>query len=264
MNRFALKVYYRGENFFGSQVQPDKRTVEGEFIASLQNADIDFNEFRAAGRTDKGVSALGNVFTITTDSSLIKPRILNTFLPEDIKVWATKKTPLDFNPRHASERIYKYVLQDEKYDLKQMKKACTQFKGERSFHNFSLKDNRNPLRKINQINVEKKRGMLVMTFSGESFLWQMVRRIVTVLKQAGAGETTFKEINTLLQPETNQPIPPSEPNNLILWDVKYDFEFNEERYSKKHLQNKLASEMKKLKVKETLSNELINRITNTP
>src|SRR5438309_11911652 len=63
--RVALKIAYDGRAFFGHQRQPDRRTVEGECITALRSAKImrDPTEafFRSASRTDRGVSAVGNV-----------------------------------------------------------------------------------------------------------------------------------------------------------------------------------------------------------
>src|SRR5438552_18238208 len=63
--RVALKIAYDGQRFFGHQRQPDRRTVEGECLAALRSAKIlrDPREsfFRSASRTDRGVSAVGNV-----------------------------------------------------------------------------------------------------------------------------------------------------------------------------------------------------------
>src|SRR5207247_4191378 len=68
--RVALKTAYDGRAFFGSQRQPDRRTVEGECLVALKAAKIlkDSQEsfFRSASRTDRGVSAVGNVIAFNT------------------------------------------------------------------------------------------------------------------------------------------------------------------------------------------------------
>ncbi len=69
--RWAIKVYYDGRNFFGSQRQPDKPTVEGELLKSFEALKIDVKGFVGACRTDRGVSALGNVFALSSNSSII-------------------------------------------------------------------------------------------------------------------------------------------------------------------------------------------------
>ncbi|MFQ5801090.1 MAG: tRNA pseudouridine(38-40) synthase TruA [Candidatus Hydrothermarchaeales archaeon] len=255
--RYALKVYYDGIGFSGSQRQPEKRTVEGEFLAALERLGIDHKGFKTAGRTDKGVSALGNVFALSTYSKLIKPRILNSVLPKDIKVLAAQEVEGGFNPRHAKERRYRYFLLNEGYDLATMKKAAKVFIGQRSFHNFSSTDYRSPIRKINYIDVEKKDEALVLTFSGESFLWQMVRRIVTALKMAGRGELSIQELESYFDPDHRKKVPPSNAENLVLWDVRYNFPFKHEEYSLKKLKKELKEMWAKHKTKAAICSEVL-------
>jgi tRNA pseudouridine38-40 synthase len=245
--RYALKVFYDGEGFFGSQIQQEKRTVEGEFKKALVKLKIKYREFSSAGRTDKGVSALSNVFALTTDSNLIKPRVINSYLPDDIRITASCKVKSTFNPRHAQERIYKYFLLDEGYNLTALREAATSFKGTKSFHNFSHTDRRSPIRRINFINVEKRGEMLILTISGESFLWQMVRRIITALKMAGKGEISKSDLMRYFEPEFERKIKPSIANSLVLWEVRYDFDFKEDAYSVKRLSKEIGKRIERLK-----------------
>ncbi|MDK2795451.1 MAG: tRNA pseudouridine38-40 synthase, partial [Archaeoglobaceae archaeon] len=113
--RYAIKIAYFGDNFFGSQFQPDRRTVAGEILKALKSFGID-SRLSFAGRTDTGVHALGQVVAFNTESK-ITPRMLNSELPEDITAWALAEVPEDFNPRKASSRVYSYVFYDEGYDL---------------------------------------------------------------------------------------------------------------------------------------------------
>jgi tRNA pseudouridine38-40 synthase len=252
LRSYVLKIFYRGEGFSGSQRQPDERTVEGEFINALDSLRIDFSDFKAAGRTDRGVSALGNVFALTTDSELISPRIINSELPGDIRVLAAQRVATAFNPRHALERVYKYFLADVGYDTGEMKRAAMEFVGEKSFHNFSQADDRNTIRKIKKIDIEKQGDVIVLTISGESFLWQMVRRMTTALKMAGRGEISATDLRELLNIETEKNIPPSAPENLVLWDVRYDFEFDYEDYSRKRLESELKKMLLEFRIQEAI------------
>jgi tRNA pseudouridine38-40 synthase len=258
--RYALRISYRGEGFSGSQRQPDERTVEGEFLNALGSLKIDFSDFKAAGRTDRGVSALGNVFAITTDSGLIEPRIANSALPGDIRVLAAQQVALDFNPRHAVERVYKHFLADVGYDTGEMKQAAMEFIGEKSFHNFSQADDRNPVRRINGIAIEKKGEVLVLTISGESFLWQMVRRMTTALKMAGRGEISAADLRDLLNRQTEKKISPSAPENLVLWDTRYSFNFNPEEYSRTLIEAILKDRLEQINIQKAISTEALNEI----
>jgi|Deesub1362A_J573_1020465.scaffolds.fasta_scaffold00016_101 tRNA pseudouridine38-40 synthase len=229
--RYALKVYYDGKSFFGSQIQPGVRTVEGELIEGFEKLGIVASNFQRAGRTDKGVSALGNVFAVTTNIK-ISPRMLNSVISRNIRVYGIREVSDDFNPRNeALERVYKYFLYDEGYDLELLKKGIKVFEGIHSFHNFCVSDKRNPIRRINKADINKEGEFFVVTLSGKSFLWQMVRRIMTALKKVGNGEITLENLKMYFNPEINKKIPPSGPEGLILWDIRYPFEFNYEKYS---------------------------------
>ncbi len=255
--RFALRIYYDGRGFRGSQRQHAARTVEGEFLKALSSLDIDYTGFKAAGRTDKGVSALGNVFAFSTSSKLIKPRILNSALPSDIRVLAVKKVESDFNPRHALERLYKYFLLDEGFNLDEMRRAASAFAGTHSFHNFSATDYRSPVRTVRRVDVERVEDILVLAFTGKSFLWQMVRRMVTAMKLAGSGMLSISALDQRLKPDVHMKVPPSAPENLALMSVKYDFEFTGERYSNKRLEAGLEERLREIKVEEAALQEII-------
>jgi len=258
--RWALKVCYVGGGFSGSQRQPDLRTVEGKFLTAFDKLDIEYSDFRAAGRTDRGVSALGAVFALTADSQLIKPRILNSWLPLDIRVTAVQKVEFEFNPRHALERVYKYFLADEDYDLDSMQRASEVFIGEHSFHNFSVADARNPIRRINSVEIEKKEGVFILTFAGESFLWQMVRRMTTALKMVGCSEISAAELGELLYAETEKKIAPAPPENLVLWDVRYDFKFNPENYTQRLIESVLKKSLAQINSQKVIYTEALKEV----
>ncbi|MDI6654416.1 MAG: tRNA pseudouridine(38-40) synthase TruA [Candidatus Hydrothermarchaeota archaeon] len=258
--RHALKVYYDGSNFAGSQVQPNQRTVEGELLNAFKKLGARVEKFQSAGRTDKGVSAFGNVFAVTTDFKL-KARALNNFLPGDIRVLAVREVPEDFNPRYeAIKRIYKYFLFDDGYDIKKIRQTAKLFEGEHSFHNFCILEDKNPVRKINKIAIKKSGGFLVLTFYGESFLWQMARRIVTALKMAGRSEISIEELKKYFEPACKNKFKPSEPEQLILWDVKYNFDFEHEDYSLRKFLSEIFEKQKELKTKVAMGEGMLRNL----
>lgn len=254
--RQALKVYYDGKNFFGSQRQPDKRTVEGELLKVLRKLKIGVKDFKCACRTERGVSALGNVFASTCDLKPI-PGAINSKLPRDIRVLAAREVDDKFNPRYrALGRTYKYFLYDEGYSISRIKKAAKAFKGEHSFHNFAILEGRNPIRNIRDIEVKKANSFFIFTILGESFLWQMIRRMASVFKMAGDGQMTLGDIERLLSLEYQNKIPPSPPENLVLWAVEYPFEFEHEGYSAKKLRKDILKRQMEAK-REALISELL-------
>src|SRR5437868_5375273 len=88
-----LMVAYDGGAYAGWQVQPDKPTVQGTFEATWRQLTQETIRVTAAGRTDAGVHAWGQVVGLATESRLSNDdlhRALNALLPEDIAVLAVK------------------------------------------------------------------------------------------------------------------------------------------------------------------------------
>src|SRR3989442_9200831 len=101
--RVAIKIAYDGRAYFGHQRQPDRRTVEGECLAALRASKIlrdpKASFFRSASRTDRGVSAIGNV--IAFDSALRGEAVVGAFndRAQGGWAWAYREVPLGFHPR---------------------------------------------------------------------------------------------------------------------------------------------------------------------
>jgi len=259
--RLALKVYYDGRGFHGSQIQPDRRTVEGELLKALNKLGAEVRNFQGAARTDRGVSALGNVYAFDTEKSLL-PRAVNSFLPADIRVIAALEVHAGFNPRYdARLKVYKYFLHDEGYDLGKMRRAAKLFEGVHSFHNFCrLERDRSPVRRLKKIIIEKQGDVVVLTFAGESFLWQMVRRLVTALRRAGKEEVSLEELRESLEVSCSRKFPPSPLEALVLWEVRYDFEFQVEDYSRKKLRREIHGRLIKSRVRAAMEDAVYREL----
>ena len=237
----ALKLWYDGSGFFGFQRQPSLRTVESELFSALETIGVNPKTYRAAGRTDRGVSALGMVvrFDVQGDFRIGE---LNAALPEDVKGWAFTRAPFKFKPRYPKERIYRYVL-PRLSRKKEVEQACGLLKGEHSFHNFSKFDKskeRDPIRKITGISLIRRDNYDVIELRGESFLWQMVRRIVTALTLLDNGRLSLQEFEDLLNPDLVTHLEPMPAEGLILMDIIYeDLEFEEDKKWKGYIDSYL-------------------------
>src|SRR5213079_34930 len=107
-------IQYVGRDFAGWQIQRSDRTVQGEFEAILQRLTGERILTHAAGRTDAGVHALGQVVSFRIPSPWEATellRALNSLLPSDIWVARTGRVPEGFHARkHAEARVYRYVV----------------------------------------------------------------------------------------------------------------------------------------------------------
>jgi tRNA pseudouridine38-40 synthase len=236
--RVVIKFAYDGRKFHGYARQPNLKTVEGELIKSLVKygfiEDTKESFFRSASRTDKNVSALGNVVAFNTDSS--KKRILDDLFNEfsSILFYGIKNVVADFNPRHAKLRHYRYYLPVANLDIEKIISTSACFTGEHNFSNFArLESFKDPVRTIDNIIFALEDDFLIVDFYAQTFLWHQIRRIVSVLIKVGNGKLEKEQIIVALDnPDKKVDFGLASAEPLVLSDIVYDFDFE---YDKKIL-----------------------------
>lgn len=247
----ALKIAYIGTDFYGFQRQPGLVTVEGEILSALKAIGLITETlkcgFGIAGRTDRGVHALGNVISFLTEEEIHINQI-NDALPQDIRVLSQTRVPLRFKTRYAKSRHYRYLLinhgmnNGEDLNLERMIEASEIFIGTHNFQNFSKRSERNPVRTIDEVEILKDTNSISIDVVGESFLWNMVRKMVSVLLSVGREDLKPNDIYEYFKPQKSVPIKPMPPEGLILMDVCYEgIKFREDQYAK----NKFISALRK-------------------
>src|SRR5690606_39581274 len=112
VRRIKLTLHYDGASYYGWQLQPRVRTVQGELEAALSRLANRPVTVIGAGRTDRGVHATGQVAAATVPgkwTAAALRRSLNAILPEDVWVAAAEPVPESFHPRYdAVARAYVY------------------------------------------------------------------------------------------------------------------------------------------------------------
>jgi len=226
--RVALKFAYDGTKFFGFQRQPDKVTVEGTLVRALEKVGAITSSrgcgYRSSSRTDRGVSALGNIVSFTTqfDKDDLCPA-LNSEM-EDIWAYSAIEVPASFNPRAARERWYRYFLPRAKQDIGLMREIAKSYIGVHDFSGHARKDKRNPMREIRSIEIAEEGIFYVVDFRAESFLWNMVRRIVWMLNEGSSGRIPVASTG----PEPREKpirIGLARPEYLVLMDIDCGIDF---------------------------------------
>src|SRR5213593_2531247 len=135
-----MKIAYDGTAFHGQARQPGLRTVEGEAIHALVRArairDVRTARFESASRTDRGVSALGNV--VAFDTGLSPLAVVRAFNAKSrgVRAWAACAVAEDFRASRARERWYRYLLSAD-HDSGILNAALDAFRGEHDFRNFT-------------------------------------------------------------------------------------------------------------------------------
>ena len=114
MHYFKLTIAYDGTDFHGWQIQLNKPTIQGEIVNVLRRITQENVQLHAAGRTDAGVHALGQVASFRTQSALSAgefQRALNALLSPTIRIVAAEEVGPDFNARWSARgKIYRYRL----------------------------------------------------------------------------------------------------------------------------------------------------------
>lgn len=114
MARYQLTLAYDGTEFFGSQRQAKRRTVQGELEKALSKLGWNGRSILLSGRTDTGVHATGQVAAVDikwSHAEVDLARALNAKLPADLSVRIARLVQDDFHPRFdAISRKYQYRL----------------------------------------------------------------------------------------------------------------------------------------------------------
>ena len=255
--RYALKFGYNGRNFSGYARQPGLKTVEGEIINALKKTTIISDEkdanLKTASRTDKGVSACGNVMALNT--KFRKSEILQAMNANLKKIWfyGIAEVPIAFNPRHARLRWYRYHIFDESIDRISLEETANIFLGKHDFSNYAkLEEGKDPIRSLDAIEITQEKGFITVDFKAQNFLWHMVRRIVKAMIRAAEEKLSLDDIKEALETRQKADFGVAQPDPLILMDVKYDFEFNIDYTRLRDLETKLENNLRGLLIDQII------------
>ena len=208
--RIALGLEYDGSRFSGFERQPARRTVQGEVEEALTRIAATPVRVVCAGRTDAGVHASAQV--VHFDTSAARPnhawvRGTNTYLPADVAVLWARSVGGDFHARFAAlRRRYRYIIvnrstrpallagraawEHRPIDARLMHLGAEHLVGEHDFSSFRAAgcQARNPVRRIDRIEVRRIDERIVIDVDANAFLQHMVRNIAGTLVAVGSGE----------------------------------------------------------------------------
>lgn len=236
-----LTVEYDGSGFSGWQIQPNRRTVQGEMEKSLERLSGRKIGITGSGRTDAGVHALAQVVSFTERNEL--PLIayhkgLNRLLPDDIMVHQAEEASIGFNARKmALRRTYQYVFLKKPgvigrrfawypgpLNIPPMEKAGKALIGEHDFTSFCKPDKKEThVTEIMEMSWKSLENQVYFTIAGSRFFHHMVRIILGTLLEIGRGGREIREIEQILAARdrrmAGRTIP---PQGLYLYRVDYE------------------------------------------
>ncbi len=208
MKRVALLVQYDGSNYSGWQKQKNANTVQ-EILerALLKITHHDVKTF-AAGRTDAGVHASGQVVHFDIDCIIPGNRfsdLLNSLLPSSIRILESVEVNHTWHACYsAMYRHYRYVINNSKFsnlfidnwswhryqkglDEVLMSNVSKRMEGEHDFFAFqkSGSNRTTSITKIKNIDIKRVEDLILVDIKATGFLYGMVRLIVGQLVLVG-------------------------------------------------------------------------------
>lgn len=221
MRNIKVIVEYDGTKYNGWQTQKNGAGIQEILTNAIHQVCNDVDRINGAGRTDAGVHALGQTANFSTSCNIpVKkiPQAVNVHLPKDIVIKSAEEVGKDFHSRYSAKgKKYMYIVNNsptrsaldfyrEYYfpydiDYKKMKKAAEYFEGTHDFKGFmasgsSVKDT---VRTISKIQIKKRDdGRIIFNFTGDGFLYNMVRILVGTLLDVGCGKIQPEDIKDII------------------------------------------------------------------
>lgn len=239
-----LLVAYDGSPFHGFARQPGLVTVQGTIEAALSLVLGEDVRTSAAGRTDAGVHALGQVMSFESERSLDEPdglrRRLNAMCGPEIAMLEVAPAPDGFDARRSALfRTYEYAILTREVhdpfsrhttwhypghlDLEAMRKAAQALLGEHDFRSFGrVEKGHSPVRRVDAVDIEQEGDLVVIRVTAGSFIQQMVRSIVGTLIRVGEGRMRPDQMDAVLHAGDRSAAGPVAPaHGLFLVAVGY-------------------------------------------
>ena len=218
--RYRVVIEYDGTDFSGWQRQDGQRTVQGVLEDALREMTGESVFVRAAGRTDAGVHADGQVASFALQVN-IPPhgllRGLNSVLPADVALVDVAEAAPDFDARFSARgKVYRYTVWShftrsprrarqawhvrQPLDMDAVRAAAAALVGEHDFRAFRAADcdRRTTRRIIRRIDVDRQGALVTIDIEATAFLKNMVRILVGTLIDVGRGRLPPETVARML------------------------------------------------------------------
>lgn len=245
MKTFCLHIRYEGTRYKGWQrLKQTEMTIQQKIEDTLGKILDEPIEIQGSGRTDAGVHAIHQVASFKSDTTMATTQIketLNRFLPDDIAIIDVTSAKHDFHARfHAKEKTYLYrlwtadhppvfernfvtVYDGSPLSLEAMRTATEKLVGTHDYKGFSTdKTKKSTIRTVSTIEITQNGPIMEFKFTGDGFLYNMVRILVGTLIEIGNGTREIGTIDTVFETGVRMNAGETAPaKGLALLDVVY-------------------------------------------
>jgi tRNA pseudouridine38-40 synthase len=221
--RLKLTLAYDGKAFRGWQSQPGGGAVQDVLQEAFAKVSGGAKcPVQGSGRTDAGVHAYAQVAHANVPEGRLAPsewqKALNAILPPGLRIMRCRRVADKFHARFAATgKTYEYLLWtgavlpphlvDRAWhvipapDVKRIRSAAKILRGRHDFRAFSA--NRGTpvaetVRDVRSVTVRQEGNLVRLRFSGEGFLYKMVRMMAAALVRVGQGKSSLDELRTRL------------------------------------------------------------------
>lgn len=245
MHRYKVIVEYFGEGLAGFQRQENHISVQELLERSIERFSREVRTIYAAGRTDAGVHAFGQVVHFDLEKyhdPYTVMRAMNHFLrPSRIAVVQSELVNNEFHARFSAKaRHYIYKINNrpseividrgrawhvrKSLDAQSMKLAASYLIGKHDFTSFRALScqSKSPIKTLTNIEVTQNLDEINIAISAPSFLHHMVRNIVGTLSLVGLGKWAPEDVKRALEAKNRSVAGPTAPA-YGLYFVKVDY-----------------------------------------
>ena len=239
-----LHICYDGTRYKGWQRLPGvDNTIQGKLEQTLSRILGEEIEISGSGRTDAGAHAMGQVANFHCESKMPCQEILSQlrrYLPEDIGIESCQEASPRFHARlNCKSKTYRYriwnsekpcvfdrrfvYVMPEQLDIGTMQEAAEHFVGEHDFSAFcaNKKMKKSTVRCIESVTITREGEELILTFTGDGFLYNMVRIMVGTLLEVGQHKRQADSIPALFGSKREEAGALVPAQGLCLMEVSY-------------------------------------------
>src|SRR5262252_1173473 len=221
MPRYKLTIEYEGTPFVGWQAQDNGTSVQGVLTAAIAAFAGEQVTVGAAGRTDAGVHALGQIAHLDLakdwDTETVRDAINFHLRPQPVAVLSVERAAPDFDARFSAvKRHYLYRIVNRRADLtleqnrawrvprpldaQAMHAAAQRLIGRHDFTTFRSTEcqAKSPVKTLDQLDVTRAGEEVRITAAARSFLQHQVRSMVGSLLHVGDGKWSADNLASAL------------------------------------------------------------------